>query len=453
MPPHRARPGFWSSAAATIVGEWYKEGDRTTAFNIYSSSKSYTSTAYGLILSDFGNGPLPGGKSLSLDTKVCNAEWLPESLPLPDPRKAEITVRQPAEHGLRPGCAEPAGEGSPVRVGARPRRRARRWPRSRTTRATAFHYSNAGVAHLVLVFHRATGEDLYPFLKRRLFDPIGETQFRWKPLGGPEGGAGAIGPFSQGYSGIHTNPRQHARFCYLAMHKGEWAGKRIVPASYYDFAWKGTSVKPDYGGQWWTAPHIPGAPADLVMTLGRNHNDGFVVPSLDLVFVRLGNGDQLPRGLRERPGSQGPGRGDQIAGTPDDRWRLASISLIGGLAVAAIAWLWLIVRASREGVGLGPGHACRCRRWACCSPCAMPSVRSGRWSSSSSASSPRRPRRSTPWRRPSNLRGHRRRVGGPGRWRMWSRRSGARRRTSGWRAGPCTCNSGAWPWQRRPGSG
>ena len=76
-----------------IVGEWYKEGDRTTAFNIYSSSKSYTSTAYGLILSDFGNGPLPNGKTLSLETRVCNTEWLPESLPLPDARKAEITVR------------------------------------------------------------------------------------------------------------------------------------------------------------------------------------------------------------------------------------------------------------------------------------------------------------------------------------------------------------------------
>ena len=99
---------------------------------------------------------------------------------------------------------------------------------------------------------------------------------------------------SQGYSGIFTNPRQHARFCYLALHKGEWAGKRIVPASYYDFAWKGTSVKSDYGAQWWTQPHIPGAPRDLVMTLGRDHNDGFVIPSLDLVFVRLGDGHDFP---------------------------------------------------------------------------------------------------------------------------------------------------------------
>jgi CubicO group peptidase (beta-lactamase class C family) len=277
-----------------IVGEWYKEGDRTTAFNIYSSSKSYTSTAYGLILSDFGNGPLPGGKTLSLDTKVCNAEWLPESLPLPDARKAEITVRNILNMSAGLDVQNPPVEDHPFEwalghVAGSPMVKLLNDP------GAAFHYSNAGVAHLVLAFHRATGEDLYPFLKRRLFEPIGETQLRWKPLGGPEGGAGAIGPFSQGYSGIHTNPRQHARFCYLAMHKGEWAGKRIVPASYYDFAWKGTSVKADYGGQWWTAPHIPGAPGDLVMTLGRNHNDGFVVPSLDLVVVRLGNGDQFPK--------------------------------------------------------------------------------------------------------------------------------------------------------------
>jgi hypothetical protein len=33
----------------------------------------------------------------------------------------------------------------------------------------------------------------------------------------------------------------------------------------------------------------------MVMTLGRDHNDGFVVPSLDLVFVRLGNGNQFPK--------------------------------------------------------------------------------------------------------------------------------------------------------------
>src|SRR5205823_11536644 len=135
----------------------------------------------------------------------------------------------------------------------------------------------------VLVFHRAAGEDLSPFLKRRLFEPIGETQLRWTQMGGAGGGAGAIGPFSQGYTGIHTSPRQHARFCQLALHKGEWAGKRIVPASCYDFAWKPAATKADYGGQWWTYPRWRQAPRDLVQTSGRNHNDGFVLPSKDLI--------------------------------------------------------------------------------------------------------------------------------------------------------------------------
>jgi CubicO group peptidase (beta-lactamase class C family) len=272
-----------------VVGEWYRDVNSDKAFNIYSSSKSYTSTAFGLILSDFGNSALPNGKAISLDVKVCNQEWIPESLPLPDPRKAEITVRHLLNMASGLDVQNPPVEDHPFEwtlghVTGSPMAKLLNEP------GTAFHYSNAGVAHLVLLFRRAAGEDLFPFLKRRLFDQIGETQLRWNQVGGN----GAIGPLSQGYSGIFTNPRQHARFCYLALHKGEWAGKRIVPESYYDFAWKGTQVKPDYGAQWWVQPHVPGAPLDLVMTLGRDHNDGFVVPSMDLVFVRLGDGHQFP---------------------------------------------------------------------------------------------------------------------------------------------------------------
>jgi CubicO group peptidase (beta-lactamase class C family) len=272
-----------------VVGEWYKEGDRGTDFNIYSSSKAYTSTAFGLILADFGHGPLPGGGTLTLDTKVCNSQWLPESLPLPDPRKAEITVR----HLLN--MASGLGEENP------PREKPFEWSlghvdgspmaKLKNDPGAAFHYSNAGVAHLVLLFQRAQGVDLYPFLKDRLFDPIGLAQARWQQIGGD----GALGPYSQGYSGIHTTPREHARFCYLALHKGDWAGRRVVPESYYDFAWKPSPAEAKYGAQWWVYPRVADSPRDLVMTLGRNHNDGFVCPSLDLVFVRLGNGEQFPK--------------------------------------------------------------------------------------------------------------------------------------------------------------
>ena len=69
-----------------IVGEWYKDADKAKAFNIYSSSKAYTSLAVGLLLAD-------GTSKLTLDTKVCTARRLPEALPLSDPRKADITLR------------------------------------------------------------------------------------------------------------------------------------------------------------------------------------------------------------------------------------------------------------------------------------------------------------------------------------------------------------------------
>jgi CubicO group peptidase (beta-lactamase class C family) len=274
-----------------IVGEWYRGGDRTKTFNIYSSSKSYTSTAFGLILADFGASSLPSGKTLSLDTKVCNAEWIAESLPLPDPRKSEITVRNLLNMASGLG-AEPVPAMDAPFESALGHVQGSPFAKLQGDPGTVFNYSNAGVAHLVLLFNHAQGTDLFPFLKERLFDPIGIKGIEWNKIGG----AAKIGPYNQGYSGIYTNPREHARFCYLALHKGEWAGKRIVPAAYYDFAWTPSKVSNRYGGQWWRFAELGGdAPADLVITRGRDHNNGWVIPSLDLVFVRLGDGSQFPR--------------------------------------------------------------------------------------------------------------------------------------------------------------
>jgi CubicO group peptidase (beta-lactamase class C family) len=276
-----------------VVGEWYKDCDRETAFNIYSSSKAYTSTAFGLLLADSEAGKLPEGKKLTLDTKVCNETWLREALPLPDERKAEITLREFLNmlSGLGPERVPPEApfewslghvEGSPM-------------AKLKADPGTEFNYSNAGVAHLVLIFNHAAGRDLYPFLKERLFDPIGMERVTWLQVGGH----GKIGPYNQGYSGLTTTAREHARFCYLALHKGEWAGKRVVPASYYDFAWQGTKVKPEYGAQWWVWPRHKDAPKDLVQTAGARNNHGYVVPSLDLVFVRLGDGEKYPKDFEQ----------------------------------------------------------------------------------------------------------------------------------------------------------
>jgi len=272
-----------------IVGEWSKDCDRKKAFNIYSSSKSYTSVAWGLLLKDSEEGKLPGGKRITLDTKVCNAEWLPESLPLPDPRKADITVRNLLNMASGLGTENVPNdapfefslghvEGSP-------------FAKLKGDPGSVFNYSNAGVSHLVMVFNRAMGRDLLPFLKERVLDPIGEKPESWTQIGG----SGKIGPFNQGYSGVNTCAREHARFCYLGLHRGTWAGKELVPSSYYDFAWQGQKIKPDYGAQWWVYPRHPDAPKDMIQTAGAKNNHGYLVPSLDLVFVRLGDGSKFPK--------------------------------------------------------------------------------------------------------------------------------------------------------------
>jgi CubicO group peptidase (beta-lactamase class C family) len=271
-----------------VVGEWYRNADRNKTFNIYSSSKAYTSLAFGLLLADSKAGKLPGGKKLSLDTNVLTKEWLPEALPLTDPRKADITLRH-----LLNMLSGLGSEGVPAKapfewalghVPKTPMAKLKGDP------GKVFNYSNAGVAHLVLIFQHAAGKDLYPFLKERVFDPIGLKRASWTKIGGN----GDLGPFSQGFSGLLTTPREHARFCYLALHKGSWAGKEIVPAVYYDFAWQGTKVKPEYGAQWWVYPRLKDAPRDLVQTAGARNNHGYVVPSLDLVFVRLGDAAKYP---------------------------------------------------------------------------------------------------------------------------------------------------------------
>jgi CubicO group peptidase (beta-lactamase class C family) len=276
-----------------IVGEWYKDCDKDHPFNIYSSSKAYTSVAFGLLLADSEAGKLPDGKKLTLDTKVVTKEWLPEAFPLTDPRKADITLRHLLNmlSGLGP---EPVPQQAPFEY-ALGHVEGSPFAKLKGDPGTVFNYSNAGVAHLVLIFNRAAGRDLYPFLKERVLDRVGMENVKWQQIGGK----GHIGPHDQGFSGLTTTAREHARFCHLALHHGDWAGQQVVPASYYDFAWQGTKVKPEYGAQWWVYPRLKDAPKDLVQTAGARNNHGYVVPSLDLVFVRVGDGNKYPNNFEQ----------------------------------------------------------------------------------------------------------------------------------------------------------
>jgi len=279
--------GFVVIRHGMIVGEWYQGGDRDSTYNIYSSSKSYTTAAFGILLADIKAGELSKFGDLTLDTKVFNKKYLPEALPLDDPRKAHIKLRHLLSMNAGFAAKSPPTD-APIewslgKIAGSPMAQLEAAPGEK------FLYSNGGAAHLLPLFERVAGRDLFPFMKERVFDPIGLKNVRWEQIGGK----GHLGPYSQGYSGVITTAREHARFCQLALHRGVWLGRRIIPDEYYEFAWTAIPADPEYGGMWW----IYRVPELVVWTRGARKNNGYVVPSLDLIFVRVGDqtSDHFPK--------------------------------------------------------------------------------------------------------------------------------------------------------------
>ena len=63
-----------------------------TRFNIWSGTKSFTGTAWGLLLEASRRNELPNGQHVDLDTPAY--PFIPEGYPLTDPRKDIITFRR-----------------------------------------------------------------------------------------------------------------------------------------------------------------------------------------------------------------------------------------------------------------------------------------------------------------------------------------------------------------------
>jgi CubicO group peptidase (beta-lactamase class C family) len=93
------------------------------------------------------------------------------------------------------------------------------------------------------------------------------------------------------YCCVFTTARNFARFGYLFLRGGRWNDKQVVPE-----AWVAESTQPSqwenqgYGYYWWL-PHFPDVPEDMFMADGFQTKRIYVIPSLDIVAVRIGAGD------------------------------------------------------------------------------------------------------------------------------------------------------------------
>lgn len=106
--------------------------------------------------------------------------------------------------------------------------------------------------------------------------------------------------------------RDMARFGSLVINKGRWASTAILNDSNYFNSMVNTSqsINPSYGYLWWlngkatykapklqttfNGPLIPNAPAEMYAGLGKNDQKLYIIPSENLIVVRMGDASGQP---------------------------------------------------------------------------------------------------------------------------------------------------------------
>ncbi len=150
-------------------------------------------------------------------------------------------------------------------------------------------FHNIGYALQVTLGTKGKAEDSKAAFDRILFDRIGmDTVAEFDSKGTYLGG-----------SLIWASARDFAKFGYLYLRDGVWDGQRILPEGWVDFARApGPAANTNvYGAGWWIIPatgpltHRQNAdsdPRDAFHAGGHEGQTIWVVPSRDLVIVRLG---------------------------------------------------------------------------------------------------------------------------------------------------------------------
>jgi CubicO group peptidase (beta-lactamase class C family) len=85
--------------------------------------------------------------------------------------------------------------------------------------------------------------------------------------------------------------RDWAKFGLLYLHKGNWNGEQILNESWIDYTVNPTNGSDGvYGAQFWlnAGGKYPSAPKDMFSCDGYQGQHIFIIPSRDLVIVRMG---------------------------------------------------------------------------------------------------------------------------------------------------------------------
>lgn len=108
----------------------------------------------------------------------------------------------------------------------------------------------------------------------------------------------------------NSNTRSMARFGLLALNKGKWGNEQIINEAYFKQCISTSQkINPSYGYLWWlngkSSYMVPGsqsvfpgslvsnAPSDMYAAMGASDQRIYVIPSRNMVVVRMGNASDL----------------------------------------------------------------------------------------------------------------------------------------------------------------
>ncbi len=222
-----------------VVAEgWWSPYDASSRHQLYSLTKSFTSTAAGLAVTE--------GK-LSLDDPVLPMFTDQAPAEASDHLKAmrvrDLLSMSTGHHDEAPFRTEPH------RVKAFLAHPVFHKP------GTFFLYNTPASNTLGSIVQRVAGASVLDYLRPRLFEPLGIDDPRWDrdPEGQPIGGYG-----------LNLRTEEIARFGQLYLQKGQWQGRQIVPAAWVEAATSrqvSNGSKPEsdweqgYGYQFWRCRH------------------------------------------------------------------------------------------------------------------------------------------------------------------------------------------------------
>ena len=154
-----------------------------------------------------------------------------------------------------------------------------------------WYYSSGSTNILSILMRERLGDEAYyQYAQNELFSKIGVSSAVIEP--------DASGTFV-GSSYMWATARDWARLGQLYLNNGNWYGDQLVEDGWVDYTVTPTNGTPkgEYGSQWWLNAGqegnsenrlLPNVPTDMYMMDGYEGQRVFVVPSKDLVVVRLG---------------------------------------------------------------------------------------------------------------------------------------------------------------------